>query len=156
MPFTQLNKNLKAIDLTKMLTTILNQNHVRDMIIEFNQDRLEDKGTDYDNTKLKTYSSLGSNVYTLYTIAQKKKKGQPINRVTLKDSGEFYKSFRVKTVKAITIIIANFNKGNEDISDNLDTSKVLGLTDKDIDDLIEFVLTPQLTDFFYEQAFKNL
>lgn len=49
------------------------------------------KGEDSKGTKL---SSIGGG-YSPVTIEIKRSKGQPIDRVTLKDTGDFYQSFQV-------------------------------------------------------------
>lgn len=56
-------------------------------IIKLNvEDQLYDKGVDGNGNKLNP-------PYAESTKVRKRKKGQPTNRVTLKDSGEFYKGF---------------------------------------------------------------
>ena len=47
-----------------------------------------DKGLDSKGNQIKPS-------YADSTIARKKKKGQPFNRVTLKDSGDYYNSFDI-------------------------------------------------------------
>lgn len=59
-------------------------------VIRLNQKQLFDKGIDSDG------DSLG--VYSPYTITIKEKKRQKTDHITLKDTGEFYKSFTV-TIK---------------------------------------------------------
>lgn len=63
-----------------------------DYIIELNtQSQLFDKGIDSTGRSLE---DVGGG-YSPYTIEIKKSKGQPTDRVTLKDTGDFYQSFRV-------------------------------------------------------------
>lgn len=87
-----------------MLNIVGRNNKVRNLIIELNtQDQLYNKGIDSNN------DSLGN--YAPFTIREKQRKGQPSDRVTLKDTGAFYKSFDVKV------------NGNGDIDIVADTIK---------------------------------
>lgn len=68
------------------------------------QDQLYEKGIDAKGRKLVSDFARFTNVYAYATIygteAYKGKieKGQPIDRVTLKDTGKFYESFEVKLI----------------------------------------------------------
>ena len=58
-------------------------------VIQLNLDQLYNYG---ENSK---GVSIGS--YSPYTINLKKEKGQPYDRVTLKDTGDFYRGFFIRT-----------------------------------------------------------
>ena len=59
------------------------------VILDYNRnDQLYNKGEYPEGDKVKPS-------YTLRTIQIKKRKGQPTNRVTLKDKGDFYKRFDI-------------------------------------------------------------
>jgi hypothetical protein len=95
---------------------------------------------------MRTISSFGSNVYSLYTIAIKLDKWQPVDRVTLYDTGEFYDSFTVRIKRNHYEIKANFRKEDGSIMDNLPTgTKVLGLTQNNLKEFVEYTLLPILT-----------
>ena len=68
-------------------------------IIKLNTiEQLFKKGVDNENKAIEP-------AYTPTTVSIKKSKGQPTNRVTLKDTGDFYKATDIDfTVKDFTII----------------------------------------------------
>lgn len=74
--------------------------------------------------------------YAAATIKYKRQKGQPVNRVTLRDSGDFHRSFNVRFIDDQIIISANdpktlalVEKYGEDIL-GLDDSSLSTLKDK--------------------------
>ncbi len=87
--FTRLYRlfdNAKRLTDESLWRFALNDRFTQDEIIRLNTiDQLFDEGID------STGASLG--VYQPFTIAIKKRKGQPTDRVTLKDEGDFYRSF---------------------------------------------------------------
>ena len=106
-----------------------------DFIIQLNQDRLYDKGTDIEERPIATNRAIeesdGRNAYAQKTIFIKERKGQPTDRVTLFDDGEFYDSFYVEFENDYAIIMADLDK-LEEIYQNIDTAFiVLGLSDED-------------------------
>ena len=73
---------------------------VQDEIIRLNtEDQLYEEGIDSQGR------SLGE--YTPYTIEIKKSKGQRVDHITLKDTGAFYASFKVRATKTDLIIEAD-------------------------------------------------
>lgn len=95
------------------------------------------------NVEKQLYQGLKANgerirpKYAKSTIKRKKKKGQPFNRVTLKDEGDFYEGFFVEY-------------GEDDFTIHGDDEKtkylikrygrdIFGLNEKSIGDLIEMV-----------------
>jgi hypothetical protein len=73
--------------------------------------QLYDKGQDSEGTLL---SAIGGS-YSPVTIEIKRAKGQPFDRVTLKDTGDFYKSFRVIPFKGGFEITADPIKDNTNL-----------------------------------------
>ncbi len=75
--------------------------------------------------------------YAKSTIKRKKKKGQPYNRVTLKDEGDFYEGFFVEYEGD------GFSLHGDDYKTRHLIKRygrdVFGLNDKSIDDLIEMI-----------------
>lgn len=61
-----------------------------DKIIELNVEQLYEYGTNSLGISIDTYAP-----YSPYTVRVKKEKGQPTDRVTLRDTGDFHKSFEV-------------------------------------------------------------
>jgi len=81
--------------------------------------RLYNKGTYSDGSRIKTFSAQGSLVYSPFTVIIKGKKGQPTDRVTLKDTGGFYKTFDTKTGDSEFVNIYDETTNNGEISDNV-------------------------------------
>ncbi len=82
------------------------------------RNRLYDKGTYANGKPIKTFSAE-SGVYALTTQNTKSAKRQPIDRVTLKDSGELYESFDMQAGSNSFAINYDDDKGNGKVSDNI-------------------------------------
>lgn len=75
-------------------------------IVELNaQQQLYEKGVNSLNIAISSYSP-----YSNLTIEIKKEKGQPTNRVTLRDEGDFHASFYVGTLPDAFYIYATDDK----------------------------------------------
>jgi len=59
-------------------------------IVKYNVEQLNEYGVNSLGVSINTYAP-----YTLYTVSVKKEKGQPFDRVTLRDTGDFHSSFDV-------------------------------------------------------------
>lgn len=68
------------------------------------------------NSKGQSLDSIGGS-YAPLTIEIKKTKGQPTDRVTLKDEGDFYKGFYVKTTDGMWQISSSDDKTDKLIKD---------------------------------------
>ena len=91
--------NVKTLDEKEAWKFVIDK-EVQDEIIRMNtQDQLYDDGID------SLSDSLGD--YTPYTVMLKKQKGQKTSNITLKDTGAFYKSFKVKVIPSGFEIIAD-------------------------------------------------
>jgi hypothetical protein len=97
---TRLGESLKRqkalLDPVRLFISIGNEEDVIDLIIVLNTEgmatsQLYELGIDSKGVALE---DIGGE-YSAFTIAEKIRKGQPIDRITLKDSGEFYDSFEV-------------------------------------------------------------
>ena len=139
-------KKLTRNKLYGFLSDVFSLNYVQTAIISINQNQLEENGIDSTGEKLRTYNSSSGTkgFYSRYTEFEKKIKGQPINRVTLKDTGDFYNSFNINTLAKSVLINADFSKPDGDISDNLDVSDVLGLTDENLTIFLNKVVIREL------------
>ena len=74
--------------------------------------------------------SLGDSLgeYSPFTVELKKAKGQPTNRITLKDTGDFYKTFKVEVKDDSFFINANPIKEDNNLFDDFG-SEIVGLTE---------------------------
>lgn len=85
-------ENIANMNVTQLLQKVLSMPDVQKFIINLNTEvQLFDLGIDSTGVRL---SDIGGN-YSQFTLSVKSRKGQPTNRVTLKDTGEFHNSFRV-------------------------------------------------------------
>lgn len=82
------------------------QERILDLI---RNDQLFTKGEDGEGNSLSelTQSGLG---YSLFTIQEKQRKNQPTDRVTLFDTGDFYKSFGLVVTLRYMEVTADPNK----------------------------------------------
>jgi hypothetical protein len=108
---------------------------VKNMIVEMNTiEQLYDKGIDSTGELL---SDIGGG-YSFNTIARKSAQGVPYDRVTLKDMGDFYKTWRV-FIEGNTIRIQANTMKNEDLQNRWGTN-ILGLTEESKGKLIRFAI----------------
>jgi hypothetical protein len=89
-------------------------------IIQTLKNRLNLKGEAADGKKLRTDKAIKqSNVaYSDFTMLMKRADNQPLDKVTLKDSGAFQDSFKFELKKLEFELTANFRKGEEHIGEN--------------------------------------
>lgn len=93
-------------------------------IIDLNRhDQLYDKGIDSEG------NSLGE--YAARTIQHKIETGERYDHVTLKDTSDFYESFKIKNGSEGIIITADTNKGGDDLA-FIYGPKILGLTPENV------------------------
>ena len=91
-------------------------------IIKLNTiDQLFDEGID----------SLGDSLgeYSPFTVELKKIKGQPTDRITLKDTGKFYKTFKIEVKNDSFFINANPIKEDNNLFDDFG-DEIVGLTEE--------------------------
>lgn len=117
--------------------TFLFQNvEFRNLIIQLNtKSQLFQQGIDSQGIKLSEYTR--NNGYSNYTKAIKEAKGQPTNRITLNDTGEFYKSFRVQRDGNSIKIVANPIKDDTNLFEEWGID-IVGLTEESLETLSEF------------------
>lgn len=150
--FKELKKIFVEPDVFGMLDIIFKKHSVQNEMIGFNQEQLYNLGIDTNEKQIKTLASFGNSVYSLYTIKIKKSKGQPINKVTLKDTEDFYKTFKVKILSNGYEITANFQKSNGNIKDNFASDyDFLGLTETSLYELVYEFIYPELSKLIRKQ-----
>lgn len=123
--------NVKRLDESSILITVYDNKGVRDFIIDLNRiGQLFKKGVDANEDIIGRYS------VTTESLNSSKKAGTPY---TLKDTGDFYATFKIKTnEKGDFVISANTIKEDRDL---LDYSKdILGLTKPSLNELIKEIL----------------
>lgn len=111
-----------------------------DYIIEMNeQDQLYDSGINTSGVQIMSYKP-----YKPLTIRIKKAKGQPTDRVTLRDTGDFQLSFYLEIGNEQFEIKANDWKTDELIKKY--GREILGLTDEHISELIWDFIYPDILE----------
>ena len=108
-------------------------------IIDLNVDQLN-----------KGVNSLGQPIepeYRPFTVRIKKEKGQPFNRVTLKDEGDFHDSFFLVINPTSIAIYATDEKTAK--LERKYGKEIFGLTDENLQEIID-LLKPELQNHFKE------
>ena len=109
-------------------------------IIDMNaQEQLYERGINRLGVKISHYAP-----YAPLTIEIKKAKGQPTNRVTLRDEGDFESSFYIEAGDTQFEIRASDPKTEELIKKY--GRQILGLTDENLEELIWNYIYPELLD----------
>lgn len=149
--FLYIHDKLQRIDFDEIIYNFFNDKSIQQNIINTIQSRIYLTGLDSNLDNLKTDFSLTGEygAYAAKTEQIKKNKREFYRHVTLFDSGQFYKSFKIKALKKFAEIKANFKKGNNLIDENFKRIKdfrnvVLSLSDEEMDRLIEFELIPYM------------
>lgn len=137
-----LAQKISKLNIDDVIFSVMNTEETKKTIIELNQEQLSVLGVDFEGKPLKTYKANGGNVYSNYTIKDRKLRGKQYDHVDLFDKGDFYKTFSTITDKAFTEVKGNTKKGDEDISFNLDISKIFGLTKESKSELIQYLRVP--------------
>lgn len=106
--------------------------NVREEIVLYNtEDQLWSDGVD----------SLGNDLgdYQPVTVDIKRSKGQRTDHITLKDTGEFYDSFKVTVQKDSFTINADPQKDDTNLFDEFGID-IVGLTDENMKGIMEYIV----------------
>ena len=106
-------------------------------ILEANRRQLQERGRDSEGASLGTYAAS--------TIRYKISRGQAYDRVTLRDSGDFHRSFTIRYDQDELAIYADDDKTPKLVRRY--GTDILGLAEADITKLIELV-RPDFLDAF--------
>lgn len=109
-------------------------------ILDMNTENQLMKGVDADGDSLGKYAPL--------TISIKQAKGQPTDRVTLKDTGDFHQSFFARFNGKFITIGATDEKAQK-LEDGYGKA-IYGLSDKNVQELID-LLRPEMISEFRKQ-----
>lgn len=126
-PLRRVAVAISSITLDQIMLELSKDREVTDLIVELNtREQLYNKGVDSTGSNLEDIGGF----YSFQTVIIKKEKGQPTDRVTLRDTGKFYDSWRV-------FLDSNhdFEISNDPIKDGVNIldrwgKNVLGLTDE--------------------------
>lgn len=118
-----------------------------DKIIELNVEQLYEYGINSLGISIDTYAP-----YSPYTVRIKKEKGQPTDRVTLRDTGDFHKSFEVVVGPIGFYITATDYKTNMLIEKY--GEKIFGLIPQNKIELAQKYLYPAVIDEINKELFS--
>jgi len=112
----------------KYISIVINDEKA--IIIDMNtEDQLYEQGINNLGAEIMDYKP-----YQEFTISVKLSKGQPTDRVTLRDSGEFHRSFDLEITDKHFKVIATDDKTEQLIKKY--GRQILGLTDENLNELI--------------------
>jgi hypothetical protein len=141
-PITQKIAALQRLNETKALHDLLRDKELQEYVFDLNrQNQLFDEGINSEGEALKL---IGGD-YSKKTKRIKSDKGQPTNRVTLKDTGEFYSSFALRNTRDGFEIVADTIKDDQDLRTRWG-NEILGLTSDSTGELA-FRLVPLIQDY---------
>lgn len=122
-----------------------NDKEFQEEILDLNRlGQLFTKGEDNQGTDLNQLTQSGFG-YAESTKAIKRRKGQPTSRVTLFDTGDFYKSFRLIVAPTFIDIQANGQKDDSNLFDDFGDD-IVGLSDESIA-LLQDKMLPRVQAF---------
>ncbi len=132
----KLVNNVINLDINEILSELWLDVSIQKTILDLNrEDQLFDKGIDSLGISLE---SIGG-AYSPVTVQIKRSKGQPTDRVTLKDTGDFYETFRIKVGPTFFDIDADPKKDETDLFVEWGED-ILGLTDESLEILQDILL----------------
>lgn len=122
----------------------LEQNQQR--IVEMNVEQLYDYGMNSLGIRIDTYEP-----YSPYTVRIKQEKGQPYDRVTLRDTGDFHKSFEV-VFEPMGFYITATDYKTQDLIDRYG-ARIFGLTPENKQDLTIKYVVPVVREEIKRELF---
>lgn len=122
----------------------LEQNQQR--IVEMNVEQLYDYGMNSLGIRIDTYEP-----YSPYTVRIKQEKGQPYDRVTLRDTGDFHKSFEV-VFEPVGFYITATDYKTQDLIDRYG-ARIFGLTPENKQDLTIKYVVPVVREEIKRELF---
>jgi len=123
----------QKLDIVNIFDFVINT-EIKDLIIELNQDQLFDFGEDSEGKRL--YSFSPQQPYAPSTIVLKERSGLPSDRLTLFQTGKFYRSFTVEVEGTDIVIDANGQKSNTNLFEEYGDD-ILGLNSQNMAIFIE-------------------
>lgn len=136
-------RKIKKINQT--LQKIFKDPFVQDYIIALNQEQLQ-AGEDNTGTPIRTFKAVSPDVYSAFTMNIKAAKGQPVDKVTLFDEGDFYKSFDVKALPTAFEVTGEEAKDDGEISDNVDMENIYNLNTENVRKLLDQRVIPAMQE----------
>ena len=109
-------RNVKKLNEEKAFQKVIRNKTIQVEAIRLNRDeQLYKRGVDVFGVSMRSQYARGSNVYADRTIVLKREKNQPTDRVTLRDTGAMYKTFKTKIVGDELMLDVNSIKEGKDL-----------------------------------------
>jgi hypothetical protein len=129
----KLLSNIDNLDLNDILFAMWSRNDTQDYIVELNTvEQLYNEGIRSDDSEIGQYTD---NTKQMKTVGSGDSR---IDHITLKDTGAFYKSFKIKPNKKGFKIIANPNKDDTNLFEEFGVD-IVGLTKDNVFKLLDFI-----------------
>lgn len=165
--FGEIAKKLTKQKIIEYAATVFNYEFVKDEIIRILQTRLYKDGETASGKELQTNSALfqKTSYYSNLTKQIKSSKGQKTSNVTLKDTGEFYESFKVIAAKTFYNVYANFNKPDGNIYENFTKSfntfeefsnEILKMNDEELRFFYDKIFIPEFKSVLLYNILKDV
>ena len=136
----RLGQRLATIDVYRMLDEMFSTGKYQKLVPDMVRERLLEQGIYSTGKQIKTYNATQGNVYSKFTFPFKEAKGQPTDRVTLRDTGAFYRSFNLMPKQTYAVIQYDEKKPDGLVSDNVNLDNVFNLSEGEMDELRAQVL----------------
>jgi hypothetical protein len=109
-------RNVKKLNEDKAFQKVIRNPAIQLEAIRLNRDeQLFKRGVDVFGVSMRSQYARGSNVYADRTIVLKREKNQPTDRVTLRDTGAMYNTFKTKIVGDELMLDVNSIKEGKDL-----------------------------------------
>lgn len=129
--------NITKLRQDQIIEEVLKDKGFQKFIISLNQnDQLFEQGIDSLGSSLGEYSP--ATIEGTSNFLGKKEKGQRFDHITLLDTGEFYKSFKIKVQNGGFLIEADPRKEDGNLFDDFG-KEILGLTDENLQIVIDAI-----------------
>lgn len=130
-------KKVAALNPEVVFRIVFDREQIKEEIIYLNtKKQLYEKGVNSNGEDIAQVRGRG---YAFSTVVSKRAKGQPTDRVTLKDAGEFYRSWKVFVKRGSITIVADPFKEDTNLFEEWGI-EILGLTDMSIEELKPLVI----------------
>ena len=136
----RLGQRLATIDVYRMLDEMFSTGKYQKLVPDMVRERLWEQGIYSTGKQIKTYNATQGNVYSQFTFPFKEAKGQPTDRVTLRDTGAFYRSFNLMPKQTYAVIQYDEKKPDGLVSDNVNLDNVFNLSEGEMETLRTEVL----------------
>jgi hypothetical protein len=109
----RLSKKVNGFNQEKAMRDILKDPYLRAEIIDLNQAQMYEQGVDAAGDSLGEYAPITKSYYK--PLAASEGRDGRTDHVTLKDTGDFYRSMEIKTISDGIHLIADYEKEDTDL-----------------------------------------